>query len=84
MRRIIRTEARPIRRPYSPVELARSAALEHQRPPLGHAARALSRSHITSVTLVPRPGAVSISKSCTNRRAPGSPSPSPGSPRRPT
>ena len=31
MRRTIRSEARPIRRPYSPVELARSAALEHQR-----------------------------------------------------
>jgi hypothetical protein len=31
MRRIIRTEARPVRRPYSPVELAHSAALEHQR-----------------------------------------------------
>ena len=42
--------------------LSRHAALEHQRPPLGHAARALSRSHMTSVTFVPRPGAVSISK----------------------
>jgi hypothetical protein len=31
MQRIIRAEARPVRRPYSPVELARNAALEQLR-----------------------------------------------------
>ena len=59
------------------VRLPRHAALEDRRPALAHAARAFSRSHITSVTVVPFPGAVSMWNSWTSRRAPGRPSPSP-------
>ena len=51
---------------------ARDAAVERRGPRLRHCC-----VHLTSVTVVPCPGAVSMSNSSTSRRAPGSPSPSP-------
>ena len=68
-------------------EVARALlALRAPRPPRRARARRASassdarvgaRDHLTSVTVVPCPGAVSMSNSSTSRRAPGSPSPSP-------
>ena len=65
------------RAPLARMRQRRHAALQHQRPRGAHAAREFGRAHITSVTFVPCPGAVSMSKSSTSRLAPGSPSPSP-------
>ena len=49
-----------------------------ERPGPGVAqGRPAERDHFTSVTVVPCPGLLSIWKSSTRRRAPGSPSPSP-------